>query len=107
MSKLQQTNRPSTTIILESIGFSSPTLKQRLPGSLKFLFRRAYNALKSQNFLANSLLILSKGEGRRISRKLERSAENADIQLPILPLEVPWWMPLVRNPRRNDPAPFW
>jgi hypothetical protein len=98
---------PTAAIILETIGFKSPTLPQRLPGSFRFLFRRAYSALKSQNFAANSLLILSKGDGRNVSRELECSAANSEIQLPILPLEVPRWMPLVRNLRRSDHAPFW
>ncbi len=104
---MTESNRPSATIILESVGFSSSIIKQQLPGSFRFLFRRAYNALKLQKFEANSLLILSKGQGRNISRSLERSAQDASIQLPILPLEVPWWMPLIRNLRRSDHAPFW
>ena len=100
-------SRPSAAIIFESIGFSSSTIKQRLPGSFRILFRRAYKALKRQNFESNSLLILSKGKGRNISRQLEKSASDPDINLAILPLEVPWWMPLVRNLRRSDHAPFW
>ena len=97
----------AAAIIFESIGFSSSTVKQQLPGSFRFLFRRAYNALKQQKFEANSLLILSKGSGRNVSRQLERSAAKPDVLLPILPLEVPWWMPMVRNLRRSDHAPFW
>lgn len=104
---LQSGAYPSAAIIFESIGFRSLSLKQRLPGSFRFLFRRAYNALKRQSYEANSLLILSKRRGRNISRQLESSAARIDIQLPILPLEVPWWMPLVRNLRRSDHAPFW
>jgi hypothetical protein len=104
---LEPDTYPTVAIIFESIGFSSSEIKQRLPGSFRFLFRRAYNALKQQNFKANSLLILSKGPGRNISRQLERSAAKPDIKLPILPLEVPWWMPVVRNLRRSDHAPFW
>lgn len=107
VAELTENNRPSSAIILETIGFSSKTLKQRLPGSFRFLFRRAYDALKSQDFEANSLLILSKSDGRQISRKLEGSASEPQVALPILPLEVPWWMPLVRNLRRSDHAPFW
>jgi hypothetical protein len=98
---------PAAAIIFESIGFRSISLKQHLPGSFRFLFRRAYNAIKRQDFEANSLLILSKGSSKQISRQLERSAAKHDIQLPILPLEVPWWMPVVRNLRRSDHAPFW
>ncbi len=98
---------PSAAIIFESIGFSSISIKQRLPGSFRFLFRRAYNALRRQNFAADSLLILSRGPGIAISRRLEESARGVDVDLPILPLEVPWWMPLVRNLRRSDHAPFW
>lgn len=104
---LSPADKPSAAIIFESIGFSSPTLKQRLPGSFRILFRRAYTALKRQNFAANSLLILSKGRGRAIARALEQSAAKPDVELPILPLDVPWWMPLVRNLRRSDHAPFW
>jgi hypothetical protein len=98
---------PVAAIIFESVGFSSVTVKQRFPGSFRFLFRKAYRALKQQQFSAESLLILSRGPGRAISRHLEESASNPDIQLPILPLEIPWWMPLVRNLRRSDHAPFW
>jgi Zn-dependent M28 family amino/carboxypeptidase len=104
---LSSNNRPSAAIILESIGFSSTTLKQTLPGSFRVLFRRAYKALKRQKFAANSLLILSKRDSRQISRTLEHTAAQPAIALPILPLEVPWWMPLVRNLRRSDHAPFW
>lgn len=89
VAALADEDRPAAAIILESIGFSSPTLTQRLPGSFRFLFRRAYAALRQQNFAANSLLILSKGQGRHISRQLEKSAGIAEIKLPILPLEVP------------------
>lgn len=99
--------RPSAAIILETIGFSSTTLKQKLPSSFRFLFRRAYNALKQQNFKANSLLVLSKRDSSELSRSLEQTASQTDINLPVLPLEVPWWMPLVRNLRRSDHAPFW
>jgi Zn-dependent M28 family amino/carboxypeptidase len=107
VANLATEDRPSATIIFESIGFRSSTIKQQLPGSFRFLFRRAYNALRRQKFEANSLLILSKGDGRAISKQLELSASKPDIQLPILPLDVPWWMPIVRNLRRSDHAPFW
>jgi Zn-dependent M28 family amino/carboxypeptidase len=99
--------KPSAAIIFESVDFSSATVRQQLPASFRILFRKAYGALVLQNFAADSLLILSKGSGRRISRRLEESASKPDIGLPILPLEVPWWMPLVRNLRRSDHAPFW
>lgn len=107
VAELRDADRPSAAVILETIGFSSTTIKQSLPGSFRFLFRRAYKALRRQNFEANSLLILSKHSSRRISRPLEQAASNPEIDLPILPLEVPWWMPLVRNLRRSDHAPFW
>ena len=107
VEKLGENNRPAATVILESIGFSSTDLSQRLTGSFRFLFRRAYNALKRQNFAANSLLVLSKRDSQGISRSLEEIAAIPEIDLPILPLEVPWWMPLVRNLRRSDHAPFW
>ena len=107
VSDLNPEDHPSAAIVFESIGFSSSTLKQRLPGSFRLLFRRAYKALKSQNMNANSLLIPSKGDGRFISRGLEQSASQPEIDLPLLPLEVPRWMPLVRNLRRSDHAPFW
>ena len=107
VARLASAQHPSSAIIFESIGFSSTTIKQRLPGSFRFLFRRMYRALKQQQFAANSLLILSKGPGRAISRHLEESASKPGIQLPIIPLEVPWWMPLVRDLRRSDHAPFW
>jgi Zn-dependent M28 family amino/carboxypeptidase len=107
VANLKPDGLPSAAIIFESIGFSSPSIKQLLPGSFRFLFRRAFNALKRQNFEANSLLLLSKGKGRDIARQLEQSAAKAGVDLPILPLEVPWWMPVVRNLRRSDHAPFW
>jgi Zn-dependent M28 family amino/carboxypeptidase len=107
VASLTSEHRPSTAIILETIGFSSTELPQRLPGSFRILFRRAYKTLKQQEFAANSLLILSKGQGRHTARMLEKSAGSAGINLPILPLEIPWWMPLVRNLRRSDHAPFW
>jgi len=107
VAELADQQRPTAAIILESIGFSSSTIKQSLPSSFKYLFKRAYQALQRQKFEANSLLILSKGKGRQISRHFEQIARNQDIQLPILPLEVPWWMPQVRNLRRSDHAPFW
>ncbi|MCZ6538943.1 MAG: M20/M25/M40 family metallo-hydrolase, partial [Chloroflexi bacterium] len=56
--------KPVAAIIFESVGFSSATVKQRLPGSFRFLFRKAYRALKRQQFSAESLLILSRGPGR-------------------------------------------
>ena len=104
---LRDADRPSAAVILETIGFSSTKIKQSLPVSFRFLFRRVYKALRRQNFEANSLLILSKHSSRRISRSLEQAASNPEIDLPILPLEIPWWMPLVRNLRRSDHAPFW
>ncbi|MCZ6539190.1 MAG: M20/M25/M40 family metallo-hydrolase, partial [Chloroflexi bacterium] len=107
VARLAPGESPSAAIIFESVGFSSATIKQRLPGSFRFLFRKAYRALIQQNFAADSLLILSKGPGRAIARRLEESASSPDIQLPILPLEVPRWMPLVRDLRRSDHAPFW
>ncbi|MGY8880784.1 MAG: M20/M25/M40 family metallo-hydrolase, partial [Dehalococcoidia bacterium] len=107
VAKLRDADRPSAAVILETIGFSSTKIKQSLPGSFRFLFRRVYKALRRQNFEANSLLILSKHSSRRISRSLEQAASNPEIDLPILPLEIPWWMPLVRNLRRSDHAPFW
>ncbi|HIF72410.1 MAG TPA: M20/M25/M40 family metallo-hydrolase [Dehalococcoidia bacterium] len=107
VQNLKPGDRPSAAIIFESIGFSSSTIKQRLPRSFRFLFRRAYNALKRQSFKANSLLILSKSEGIKVSRHLEQIASKPEVNLPTLPLEVPKWMPLVRNLRRSDHAPFW
>jgi Zn-dependent M28 family amino/carboxypeptidase len=107
VEQLSLESRPSAAIIFESIGFSSSTIKQRLPGSFRILFRKAFKALIRQNFESDSLLILSKGKGRNISRQLEKSASDPDIDLAILPLEVPWWMPVVRNLRRSDHAPFW
>ena len=107
VARLAPAAKPDAAIIFESVGFSSTTIKQRLPGSFRFLFRRAYRALTRQNFASDSLLILSKGPGRAISRHLEESASDPGIQLPILPLEVPWWMPSVRDLRRSDHAPFW
>jgi Zn-dependent M28 family amino/carboxypeptidase len=107
VKELLAESRPSAAIIFESIGFSSSTIKQQLPGSFRILFRKAFKALKRQNFESNSLLILSRGKGRNISRHLEKSASVPNIDLAILPLEVPRWMPLVRNLRRSDHAPFW
>lgn len=107
VKELLAESRPSAAIIFESIGFSSSTIKQQLPGSFRILFRKAFKALKHQNFESNSLLILSRGKGRNISRHLEKSASVPNIDLAILPLEVPRWMPLVRNLRRSDHAPFW
>ena len=107
VADLATTKVPSSAIILESVGFSSSEIKQQLPGSFRFLFRRVYNALRRQNFNADSLLILSKSDGRHVSRELEQIAAKTNVGLPILPLEVPWWMPLVRNLRRSDHAPFW
>ncbi len=106
-NRLAPAEKPVAAIIFESIGYSSKTIKQRLPGSFRCVFRRVYRALVQQNFAADSLLILSKGPGRAISRQLEESASSPDIRLPILPLEIPGWMPLVRNLRRSDHAPFW
>ncbi len=107
VARLASAQHPSSAIIFESVGFSSTTIKQRLPGSFRFLFRRMYRAVKQQQFAADSLLILSKGPGRAISPHLEESASKPGIELPIIPLEVPWWMPLVRDLRRSDHAPFW
>lgn len=107
VKELLAESRPSAAIIFESIGFSSSTIKQQFPGSFRILFRKAFKALKHQNFESNSLLILSRGKGRNISRHLEKSASVPNIDLAILPLEVPGWMPLVRNLRRSDHAPFW
>jgi Zn-dependent M28 family amino/carboxypeptidase len=107
VEELSAESRPSAAIIFDSIGFSSSTIKQRLPGAFRILFRKVFAALKRQNFESNSLLILSKGKGRNVSRQLEKSTSDPDINLAILPLEVPWWMPLVRNLRRSDHAPFW
>jgi Iap family predicted aminopeptidase len=107
VAKLAAAEKPSVAIIFESIGFSSSTIKQRLPGSFRFLFRRAYKALREQRYAADSLVVLSRGSGRAIARQLEASAAKPGVRLPLLPLEVPWWMPLVRNLRRSDHAPFW
>ena len=107
VARLTPYDTPGAAIIFESVGFTSTTEKQRLPGSFRFLFRRTYKALVRQNFSAESLLILSRGPGRAISRELEKSAATPAIQLPILPLEVPRWMPMFRNLRRSDHAPFW
>ena len=34
------------------------------------------------------------------------SGDPAD-QFRVLPLDIPWWMPVLRNFRRSDHAPFW
>jgi len=107
LANLPTNAQPTAAIIFESIGFSSDSIKQQLPGSFRFLFRRAYKELKRQDFRADSLLVLSRGRGRHSSRNLEISAEKPNVNLPLLPVEIPWWMPLVRNLRRSDHAPFW
>ena len=107
VSSLSMKNLPSSAIIFESIGFSSKTIKQRLPGLFRFLFPHAYRTLKNQVFAANSLLLLSRGKGRELSNHLERIAGEPEILLPVLPLRIPIWMPTLKNFRRSDHAPFW
>lgn len=104
---LSDEEKPQLAIVFESVGFSSDQQKQKFPGIFRFLFRRAHRKLKENDFLGNSLLILSRGKSIDVSRKLERLASSQQISLPLLPLEVPWWMPVVRNLRRSDHAPFW
>ena len=107
VSSLSMKNLPSSAIIFESIGFSSKTIKQRLPGLFQFLFPHAYRTLKKQAFEANSLLLLSRGKGRELSNHLERVAAQPEILLLVLPLRIPIWMPTLKNFRRSDHAPFW
>jgi len=104
---LSDEEKPQLATVFESVGFSSDQQKQKFPGIFRFLFRRAHRKLKENDFLGNSLLILSRGKSIDVSRKLERLASSQQISLPLLPLEVPWWMPVVRNLRRSDHAPFW
>ncbi len=107
VSRLSTSYPPTAVIVFESVGFSSQTVKQRLPGSFRFIFPSTYRTLKRHCFSANSLLILSRGKGQIISDHLEQIAAQPDILLPVLPLKVPRWMPLVRNLRRSDHTPFW
>ena len=48
VSSLSMKNLPSSAIIFESIGFSSKTIKQRLPSLFQFLFPRAFRTLKNK-----------------------------------------------------------
>lgn len=107
VSRLSKSYPPAAAIVFESVGFSSKTIKQRLPGSFRFMFPSTYRTLKRHCFSANSLLILSRGKGQVISDHLEQIAMQPDILLPVLPLKVPPWIPLVRNLRRSDHTPFW
>ena len=107
VSNLPMEKLPSSAIIFESIGFSSQTIKQRLPGVFRFLFPDAYRSLKDQGFAGNSLLILSRRKERELSDHLERAATHPEILLPVLPLKIPGWMPAIKHTRRSDHAPFW
>ena len=107
VSNLPMEKLPSSAIIFESIGFSSKTIKQRLPGVFRLLFPKAYRTLKNQGFAGNSLLILSRGKEKKISDHLEHAATHPEILLPVLPLKIPRWMPAIKHTRRSDHAPFW
>jgi len=107
VSNLPMEKFPSSAIIFESIGFSSQTIKQPLPGVFRFLFPDAYRSLKDQGFAGNSLLILSRRKERELSDHLEYSATHPEILLPVLPLKIPRWMPAIKHTRRSDHAPFW
>ena len=107
VSNLPMEKFPSSAIIFESIGFSSQTIKQRLPGVFRFLFPDAYRSLKDQGFAGNSLLILSRRKERELSDHLEHTATHPEILLPVLPLKIPGWMPAIKHTRRSDHAPFW
>ena len=107
VSNLPMEKFPSSAIIFESIGFSSQTIKQRLPGVFRFLFHDAYRSLKDQGFAGNSLLILSRRKERELSDHLEHAATHPEILLPVLPLKIPGWMPAIKHTRRSDHAPFW
>lgn len=89
-NSLDTTERSQLAIIFESVGFSSEQQKQRFPGIFRFLFRRAHRHLRENNFLGNSLLILSRGKAIDVSRKLEKLSATSESSLPLLPLEVPW-----------------
>ena len=107
VSNLPMEKFPSSAIIFESIGFSSQTIKQRLPGVFRFLFPDAYRSLKDQGFAGNSLLILSRRKEKKLSDHLEHTATHPEILLPVLPLKIPRWMPAIKHTRRSDHAPFW
>ena len=93
--------------ILEMVGFTAPRGGQKVPPGLQLVFPRAFDRLREQEFAGNSVVAISNYHSRTAGRAFETAAVNGADNLAVLPVEVPRWMPVPRNLKRSDHAPFW
>lgn len=93
--------------ILEMVGFSAPKGDQKVPTGLQLVFPRAFDRLREQEFAGNSVVAISNYHSRAAGRAFEKAAVSGADNLAVLPVEVPRWMPVPRNLKRSDHAPFW
>ncbi len=96
----------SEAYILEMVGYSAPEGAQQVPQGLQLVFPRAFDQLAAAQFAGDSVVVVSDWRSRRISRALEEASRSIG-GTPILPVEVPRWMPVPHNLKRSDHAPFW
>ena len=93
--------------ILEMVGYSAPEGGQKIPRGFQLLFPRAFDSLRADGFGGTSLVAITNARSRRLGRDLEQAAASWSDGLRVLPVELPGWMPVPRNLRRSDHAPFW
>ncbi len=97
----------SAAYILEMVGFSAPKGGQKVPTALQLVFPRAFDTLANSYFSGDSVVAVSNRSSRAVSRSLEQASQAVSGGVPILPIEVPRWMPIPHNLKRSDHAPFW
>lgn len=93
--------------ILEMVGFTAPAGEQKVPTGLQFVFPRAFDRLLNEKFAGNSVVTISDRKSRNAGQIFEEAARMNSEALPVLPLEVPRWLPVPHNLKRSDHAPFW
>lgn len=97
----------SAAYILEMVGYSASEGGQKVPPGLQLVFPRAFDRLANSQFSGDSVVVISNGKSRNVSRQLEEASRSVQGGVPILPIEIPRWMPVPHNLRRSDHAPFW
>lgn len=97
----------SAAFILEMVGFSAPEGSQLVPPGLQLVFPRAFDRLSNSRFSGDSVVAISDRKSRNAARILEKASASVDGGIPILPIEIPRWMPVPHNLKRSDHAPFW
>lgn len=91
---------------LEMVGYSNGPGGQRFPPAFRHVFREAYRGVRARNFRGEGLALVGLGRGKRLSRRLERAAEQWTPGMPVVPIDVPSWLP-IPDLLRSDHTSFW